>query len=369
MQCPGSITLAAGADRESSIYADIGTVAHTLAAHCLLHDEDAWEYMGVEVDTEYKIEVDKEMADAVQVYLNYIRSTPLIGPDHEFYVEHQFHRPEIHPLFMGIGDYVHIDRDESLLTGIDYKNGAGVVVEARGNVQLRYYAAGILDELDLWNDIERIKMVVVQPNAHHAFGPVRSDEITTDELWEWLEKKLVPAMNRAEKSKATKTGSWCTFCPMLGRKCPALWKDFEEMEKLVTKAAEKGAAALTAKEMARVLDLEGNFKKQLKAVQIASLARAEKGTKIPGWKIVKAFGNRVWKDGAEKAALKKFKEKALTDPKLLTPAQLSKLPGGEKFATQGAHAPDTGHKLVPASDARAAQGPAQKSMFQPVEKK
>lgn len=364
MECPGSITLAAGADRKSSIYADTGTVAHTLASHCLLHDEDAWEYMGTMIDGEYEIEVDKDMADAVQLYLCYLRDNDLIGTDQEFYVERSFHRPNIHPLFMGIADHTHIDRENRTVSIIDYKNGAGVVVEARGNVQLRYYASGAIDELDLWEDIERVRMTIVQPNAFHAFGPVRTDEISTDELHEWLYDKLVPAMHRAEQDEATKSGSWCTFCPNMDKKCPSLWSDFEELERLMA----KGVAKLTAKEMARVLDLGANFNKQHKAVQAAALARAEKGTKIPGWKIVKAFGNRVFRDGAEKAAIKLFGDKAYTKPKLKSPAQIGQMPKGEGFSKRWAHAPDTGHKLVPASAAQPEQGPAQKSMFKPVGK-
>ena len=361
--------MAAGVDRESSIYADAGTVAHTLASHCLNNDDDAWEYIGAKVDAEYEIVVDKDMADAVQIYLSYIRTK---YPDQEkWWVEKRFHRPNIHPLFMGIADFATVvERDgKTVLPVVDYKNGAGVVVETRNNPQLMYYAAGAVDELGLWDQVDQIEMTIVQPNAAHAFGPVRSWTIDTEELHGWLHKNLVPAMHEAEKSQATKTGSWCRFCPALSRKCAALMTAFEEMEKLMAKAQKNGAAALTAKETARILDLGEVFKMQYKAVQSAALARAEKGTNIPGWKIVKAYGNRVFKTGAEAAAVKLFGIKAYPEPKLLTPAQIEKLPKGEAFARRWAHAADTGHKLVQAGDARSEQGPKQKSMFKPVKEK
>ena len=369
INCPGSINTAAGADRESSIYADTGTVAHTLASICLIHSDDAWEYIGVKVDVEYEIVVDKDMADAVQVYLNYVRTK---YPDQEkWWVEQRFHRPIIHPLFMGIADFATIvERDgKTILPVADYKNGAGVVVEARNNPQLMYYAAGAVDQLGLWDQVDQIEMTIVQPNAVHAFGPVRSWTISPNELSTWLHGTLVPAMYTAEQSQATKTGSWCMFCPALSRHCPALMDDLAEMEELMAKAQKNGAAALTAKETARVLDLGPIFKKQHSAVQSAALARAERGTKIPGWKIVKAYGNRVFKTGAENAAVKLFGAKAYPEPKLLTPAQIEKLPKGEAFARRWAHAPDTGHKLVQAGDARSEQGPSQKSMFKPVKEK
>ena len=125
-----------------------------------------------------------------------------------------------------------------------------------------------------------------------------------------------------------------------------------------------GAASLTPEQTARVLDLYEVFKKQHSAVMKSALARAEKGNDIPGWKIVKGYGNRVFKTGAPLE--EEFGDDAFVDPKPKSPAQIEKLPKGKAFTTKWAHAPETSNKLVPIKDSRRAQGPAQKSMFKPT---
>ena len=370
LNCPGSISLGADSDNESSVHANTGTVAHTLAAACLRGGADAWQYVGGgAVDENYPdIFVDKEMADAVQVYLDYIReerSAKFIKgggtwanvPAHE-YIEEFFHLPELHEHFAGTADYALVRRDDLLI--VDYKNGVGIVVEAQDNPQLMYYAAGTIEKLGLWEKLETVKMVIVQPRAPHAFGPVRSWEIKVSELYNWLCDTLIPGMYEAEWSTATSAGKWCQFCPCLVRQCPAVAAVVDELEELM----KMKAADMTPEQMSRVLVLGEVFKKHNSAVIKAALARAEKGVEIPGFKIVKGYGHRVWKSGAP--VEEEFGEDAFEAPKLKGPAGIQKLPLGKKFATRWGHPPETGNKLVPDVDARQAQGPSQKSMFQSV---
>ena len=357
MACPGSIALGAGADRESSIHADTGTVAHELAATCLNLGCDAWEYIGRFVDVEYKITVDKDMADAVQVYLDYVRWH---HGSHEYtFVEEFFHLPELHPDFAGTADFAVVL--DGTLNVVDYKHGVGHVVEARRNPQLMYYAAGTLEKLDLWSEVKSIRMTIVQPRAAHAFGPIRNDIISVEELSEWLYEELLPAMHATSYDHSTRAGDWCSFCPCLTRQCPALANVNTELEELM--AIPLGE--LTPEQMRRVLDLGAVFKKQHSAVQRAALAKAERGTDIPGYKLVKKYGHRVW---SEDAPVEKEFGLDAYEKKLKTPAQIQKLPKGKAFTTRWAHAPETGNGLVQEKDARPAQGPAQKSMFKLVNK-
>ena len=357
MACPGSIALGAGADRESSIHADTGTVAHELAATCLHLNCDAWEYIGRFVDAEYKITVDKDMADAVQVYLDYIRWEH--GGDEHTFVEEFFHLPKLHQDFAGTADFA-VVWDKKLRI-VDYKHGVGHVVEARHNPQLMYYAAGTLEKLNMWPEVEEVHMTIVQPRASHAFGPIRHDVIPVAELHEWLFEELLPAMHATSYDHSTRAGDWCSFCPCLTRQCPALANVDTELEELMGIPLEE----LTPEQLGRILDLGVVFKKQHSAVQRAALARAEKGTDIPGYKLVKKYGHRVWSEGAP--VEEEFGADA-HEKKLRTPAQIQKLPKGKAFTTRWAHAPETGNGLVQEKDSRPAQGPAQKSMFKPVNK-
>ena len=360
INCPGSIVLSGNEDRGSNLAADTGTVAHALAAKCLVEDRDAWEFIGVLVETDYQIEVDKDMADGVQVYLDYIRQNYHPGP---WRVEERFHLPELHKHFAGTADFV--AWNDGHLIVLDYKNGSGIVVEAVDNPQLLYYAAGAAEQLDLWGKITKVTVGIVQPNAPHALGPVRTWEVDPVKLASWLSFELLPAMHKAETSEETNSGPWCSFCPCLTKQCPALMEGMAELEELLMLSEKKGAEPLTTEQTARVLDLFEVFKKQHSAVMRSALARSNKGAKIPGWKNVTGRGNRVFKEGAP--IEEKFGSEAFAPRKLKTPAQIEKLPKGKEFVSEWAIASETGNKLVPASDSRSAEGPAQKSMFQPIE--
>ena len=357
MACPGSITLGAGADRESSIHADTGTVAHELAAVCLKSERDAWEFIGRVVETEYSITVDKDMADAVQVYLDYIREKH--GEHEHAFIEELFCLPDLHPDFAGTADFVAV-ADGSVHI-IDYKHGVGNVVEARNNPQLMYYAAGTLEQLSMWSETKLVYMTIVQPRASHAFGPIRHWVVSVEKLHTWLFEELLPAMYATSYDHSTNAGAWCTFCPCLVRQCPALASVDTELEELMAIPLNE----LTPEQIGRILELGVIFKKQHAAVQKAALAKAEKGVAIPGYKLARKHGYRVWRDGAP--VEEEFGSEAY-NRKLKSPAQIQNLPQGKAFVTRWAHAPETGHGLVPEGDSRPAQGPAQKSMFQPVNK-
>jgi len=394
MACPGSVGLSSGVFDPESDYAALGTAAHKLGAHCLVSGDDAWQYVGHAVDDDGKIRtrprkkdfvVDKDMADAVQVYLAAARREyPELadGVRDGVLVEYSFHCPELHELYYGQSDLAVI---EDILRGVggapvlvgdalniwDYKHGAGIVIEVERNVQMLYYAAGVLTSLGLWDRVHTIRVYVAQPRGWHWQGPIRSWETSVDELAEWLDGELIPAMKRAETSDETKSGEHCRFCPARHHACPQLLADAEELEEMIEMIGKDGAGAaeLTNEQLARFLDLGETMKIACKAARETAFARAEKGAKIAGWKLVKARANREWKEGVEKLAKKVFGKRAFTEPKLLSPAQLEKLPKGKDFATEHSFKPDVGTQLVPDKDARQEAGPRVKSMFKPVGKK
>ena len=90
MACPGSVSMAEGIhDEEDDTFSRPGSAAHCLAAYCILAQSEAWTFIGqgIEPDREHfypadsnevstnkrLVIVDKEMADAVQMYLDAIR--------------------------------------------------------------------------------------------------------------------------------------------------------------------------------------------------------------------------------------------------------------------------------------------------------
>lgn len=364
MSCPGSVGQSEGVEDEESDFAVEGTAAHALVDHCLTNKDEPWRRIGTHylpaerVLTTHSpvpddaVLIGKDMADAVQLYLHEIEEWHPDRHQGNSWVERKFYCPDIHPLFYGTSDFVYLEELVDQETGEiikilhvwDYKHGAGIVVEAPYNPQCMYYAAGALEDLGLWNEVERVVVHIIQPRGWHMDGPHRVWEMTTDYLDEWLFKDLVPAMDVAMVSRDTTAGSWCRFCPARSRQCPALMQAMEELQELiimVIENEEKGAKALTPAQLGRLLDLKELGKIVFKAAESTAYGMLQSGVEVPGAKLVKARTNREYKEGAEKAAVKTFgKTRCYTKPALMSPAQLDALPGGKDFTARWAFKPE-----------------------------
>lgn len=362
MACPGSVALSEGVYDEESDHAARGTAAHGVAEMCLRHDTDAWTHVGG--TTEDGIPIDKAMADAVQQYLDDVRAAHPDRNQGNFFVERRFHCPTIHPSFYGTSDCIYVDLPARTLHVWDYKNGV-LLVETKDNPQGMYYACGALEDLDMWHDIERVRIHIHQPNGFHYDGPHRTWEISTDDLALWLVDTLVPAMDRALVSRDTKSGEHCRFCPARALACPQLVKDMEEFEDMMKQKADE----LTAEQLSRLLELDELARIVVKAAKKTAFTRISSGHVVPGWGLVKQKSNRVYKDGAEVAAKDKFGVAAYSKPELLSPSQIEALPEGKAFAAQWAFKPDAGLTLVRETDARPKVSKDTKSLFKPVERK
>lgn len=366
MVCPGSVGLSHGrADEQDDTFSRPGTAAHTLAETALKAGYDAWTRVGEQVND---VPVDKEMADAVQVYLEYVRTTFPDRHQGNSWVERRFHCPSIHKLFYGTSDFVFLAEEARTLYVVDYKHGAGIVVEVEGNKQLRYYACGVLEDLKLWDAVDKVVLVIVQPRGWHSDGPIRQSTVSTPELIAWLEDDLVPAMDEALVSRETRSGEHCRFCPARYAACPQILADLEELEAMLKSIEGRTAKDLTNAQVARLLDLREVLKIAVKAAEDTAFARLNSGHSIPGWKLAPSKVNREWKPGAEAALKKKYKDRAYTKPELKSPAAVDSLPEGEKITARWAFKPEAGLRVVKATDSRPAVNKDTKSLFTPVKK-
>jgi len=357
MQCPASVRLGYGVPDEESEYAAEGTLAHDVAARCLRHGWDAWSQMATNG-------VNKEMADAVQVYLDDIRYRykfeldDLENGDYAF-IEHQFHCPSIHEFFYGQADFGYIDKEKRTLDIHDYKHGAGIVVDVINNPQIMYYACGILEEFNLWIEIDKVNLHIAQPRGFHFDGPLRQWSISTEELGVWLEETLVPAMETALESEWTASGEHCRFCPARKLACPQLECDMDEMEEFMlnlnlTIQGKDAANQLSDAQVGRFLELFDVAKIVQKAALTTAFARMTNGGDIPGRKLVKKRSNRDWKEGATEALVNQFGVHAHTMPVLKSPANIDKMPGGTELTARYAHKPDAGLSVANDGDPRLA---------------
>lgn len=350
MNCPGSnviLTILDLPPSEETDYAAEGTAAHSAAAHCLRQGLDAWEVQGMTFDGYV---VDVEMRDAIQMYLDYLaelRAEKGKGLIKEL-VEHRV-SGDFHPLFFGTVDDGQVG--EEVLDIVDFKYGAGIAIDARENVQMKYYAVGVLEK---FMAPVRVRLHIVQPRAWHIDGPIRSWETTSSEILEWKQTKLIPAMARAELDTTLTPGDWCRFCPAK-LACPLLTSIFGA-------SITADASALTNfsnASLARDYSLLDASKHYWNAVEREVLRRLQKGEEITDgteertFKLVPKKANRVLtKEGVEEAK-KRFAPEDLYETEMKSPAQIDKLgTAGKEFTKEFAYTPQTGLTVAPASDAR-----------------
>jgi hypothetical protein len=389
MNCPGSIRMSEGiAEGKASIFADEGTAAHMLAERCLRHSADTDHFIGTVIDihgTEYfnqfltkgapltdgRFEVDEEMAEGVQLFLDTVREIAN-RPGCELHVERRvnFSGDEF-----GTADAIVVERlgARTVLHVFDLKYGSGVLVEVKDaegnpNKQLVCYGEGSVREID-GETPSLLTITIVQPRMPHPDGRVRSVDIGPLELLDWsIEIDLAVAATR-EATAPLIPGDWCGWCPAAGV-CPTYaakaltvaQADFDDLDAVQLPEPER----LSPQQIGRIIPGLDMLEDWAKAVRKAGYAMAENGTKIPGQKLVDKIGRRAWIETKDAATLILHTSglaptDIYTEPKLKSPAQIEKLVGKKDFAARYAGlAPSrsSGTVLVPNNDRRPEVVPA-----------
>lgn len=364
INCPGSVPLGKGLPNPDSEFSAEGTLAHEIAAECLEHEVDAW----TRIDEEKGIT--KEMADAIQVYLDDVRSHKF--KKEESFIEHKFAVPGLHKHYRGILDFAAVKQsDTSTLHLWDYKHGVGIQVEVVDNSQLKYYGTGMIFDLKENYDIsiDKVIFTIAQPRGFHSDGPIRSVEYTREELFTWAQDTMIPAMVRAETDTTTVAGEWCRFCPVRFRDCPALRKDMKALS-IKTQIQDEGDLSkiehLSDERIGEYLKLAEKVNIVKKAMETLAFQRLRAGKNIPGKKLIVASGNRQWREGAEAKLKEKFKNQAYKPGALLSPAQIDKLPEGKSLTAELAFKPAKGLTMVNADHKSPAVNTDTKSLFKPI---
>lgn len=351
LKCPGSVRLIQSTPRQpgddtQEEWTAEGSLAHALLEHCLVNEEpDA--VLFVHGPGEWEA-ITPDIALAVQEALDYVRSR-----DGHMLVEHKFHRPELHPLYFGQADIVKYGIIDEWIEIIDYKNGAGVIVEVEHNEQLMFYANGVLGGPDFSDcgDQVPVRLTIMQPNAWHAGGKIRSWDTTAGYLRQWLRETLLPGMALTQQRNAPfMTGEHCRFCPAK-LLCPAMAElahtglaNAAVLAGPETKPkAPPGWQPVLTGEQIKLLGM------LIKATRAHVFNELMTGGNVPGWKLITGRADRVWKAGAEEELASVLGEKAYAT-ELLSPAQIEKLPGGDKLVARWAFKPEGKPTVVAVDD-------------------
>lgn len=347
MECPGSNALLDKlgfvADTDEPDWQREGTAAHDMIARCMTDDpsmpDEPWEWIGETMENGEV--VTDAMAISAQVMLDVCR--PLTAGADQVWVEQRI-TSSISKYYYGTVDFAALHG--TYLQVRDYKNGAGVVVEVEWNPQFLYYAWGIAESRP---DIEVIQIGVVQPNAYHPDGPVRTWMLTRDQLRKWVENTLKPAMDLAMVSHDLKPGEWCRFCPAK-LICPMLTGLFRTAATIDTEAL----GGMTDEALDRDYALIEAVQMRLRAIKDEVFRRLQHGREFAEAKLVGKQADRVFRGGAEEALVAKLGAANLyTKPKLKSPAELEKLNAeAKRLVKEYAYTPDTGLTVVPTSNKR-----------------
>ena len=279
----------------------------------------------------------------------------------------------------GTSDCIMIGGDRVVI--IDYKNGAGVPVEAEANPQMMLYALGALKTYGpiFGDSIKEATLAIVQPNA----GGIKSWDTPVAHMQLWGATVVQPAAKLAIAGEGEFcAGDWCRFCPakaqcsararqllslepMLGAKPQSALTDAEVAARdSAIAAGNEVMPLLTDAEIGDVLTRAQNLAAWVEELKEYALSAALAGRDIAGFKAVEGRGSREWND--LDAAFKTLQERGVAEALLYerkpaTVAGLEKALGKKTFAeaADGLVVKKPGKPaLVPASDKRPAYNAA-----------
>jgi hypothetical protein len=375
--CPGRAVLTADAPRDATVYSAWGTACHSLAADVLTHGDAHYAARkGGPISADgFEFTVDDEMVEVAKVYTDYVRD--VAGPDGAILVEQQvsFHEhlglPEEHEAF-GTADALIVRGSEAIV--VDLKTGRGVEVGADTS-QLKAYALGCLEVAETVADIERVRLVIVQPRA----GGIKELDLWVDELKAWARdvatpacRKVLAAIEDFSVGHLNPGEKQCKFCAAKAT-CPALRDTVADVTQMDAASPDEFAPSEPLQPNADnpdwlsvCLSRVDLIEDWCKAVREAAHKRLSDGLPVPGYKLVAGKrGNRAWSNAktAEELLRRTFRltvEQAY-DLKLISPTTAEKLKKdgviGERQWAKVAELitqPDGKPHVAPESDSRPA---------------
>lgn len=298
LNCPASVALCDGVEKTTSEYAEAGRLAHSIAE---LKGLKRFTVMAKRTYTSQlkKLQADEhyspEMDGYTDLYIDVLNehamsfsTMPFVAFETPVPLSYTTERKADGSPATGTADNIMIG--EGVLWITDYKNGAGVPVDAENNPQMMIYALGALElYAPIFGDtIQTVKMTIVQP----ALKSVSDWEITGAALHEWEASALTPAAKAAEAGGGDpQPGDWCRFCPIRSA-CRA-----RAYGALAVEAFEKKLPPLLSDaEVGDALTRGAELVAWYNELKDYALQACLDGKDIPGYKAVEGRGARAWID-------------------------------------------------------------------------
>lgn len=336
MNCPGSVAATKDLPSSTSVYAEEGTLAHSL---CELKVRKLFGIPEPMPRSKYLEELavikanelySKEMDNCSDVYLEHIQSIALryrIRP----YVaaEQRVEFSQYVPDGFGTSDCIIITGSD--LHIVDYKHGQGVPVSAVENKQLRLYALGALARYRaFFPSITVAFLHVVQPRLKN----ISEWSVSVPDLLDWAENVVAPAAELALKPDApfVPGEKQCRFC---GIRATCRARATENMAVAQSPLFQKLPPELSDAEVGAALTIGRDVADWLKKLESYAAKTLETGGTIPGYKLVAGRSTRAWSD--QNKAFDAMRSAGVADALLydrvpLTPAKLEKVLDKKIFA-------------------------------------
>ena len=321
-RCPGSVDMEKDIPDKTSSHAEYGTAAHEVAEMSLKSKSPAENYLWKK--TTNGVDVDEEMVEGVQIYLDYINNLNHLN----FFIEQKVNYSNWVPNGFGTADY--IGMSENGITVVDLKFGKGVKVDALENYQGILYALGAYKEFNSLFDFNQVNIVIVQPRLDH----ISEWSITTKELLNWGEYFKIQAASALSDNPPIVPGEiqckWCRakpVCkPLAEHNLDIATKEYADDFSKPIKV--KNPNKLDNAEVSSILTQIDLISDWVKSLHGYAYDQLNTGNEVPGFKLVEGRSLRKWKDEEEieKHLLSlNLKDDDLYTKKLVSPAQAEKL--------------------------------------------
>lgn len=341
LHCGGSVLATKDLPDVDTEYSTYGTAGHTLAERCRKDNLPAAHFLGGKIYVEKvdgesaEVVVDREMATAVQSYIDYINALP--GDD---YNESRVYYEEYVRGGFGTMDAARASHYE--LNIGDLKMGVGVQVFAVNNPQMMLYALGFMLAWGWLYDFKKVILHIIQPRLDHY----DTWETTPEAIFEWAERVVRPAALRALQPGAPfKAGAHCKFCKIKAT-CTTRAKfvfemnldELDDLDDAIAKDAPP-IARLTSAQIIAALRRKPHIVGWYNDIERYAISEINHGKPFDGWKLVEGRSNREWSAPAaeiekrlvEAGAGEGIKVKLYSEPEIISPAQAEKVFGKNLF--------------------------------------
>lgn len=369
--CPPSARATENLPDEESEYAAEGTKAHEVCEVALRRNLKNWEQGQALMEVIPggalgKDEKSSEIIRAANQYIDFIHEQWALFPHKPgVFIEQEVDVSRWVPGGFGTCDCLMIG--DGILHIVDFKYGKGVPVSPVRNPQLMYYALGAYALFDGIEEIDTVRMSIVQPRIQEE---PETWELSLADLLTWAREVLTPAAQMAWKGE----GEFCPGTHCKDHFCKAYpncraWQDkygplagFEPLPQ---------PATLTDEELGDWLRKVQGLAQYTRDLEDYAQTALLEGRSLPGWKLVAGRSTRKWVD--QDAAFKQMEANGTNEAMLYTRTPISltvaeKMIGKKKFAetmsafiTKAPGAP----KLAQDSDPRPAYNPLEG--FKPTE--